>query len=91
MEPTREAESGDNADLTVLHARNFLDCVKSRQKPTADVEIGHRSTTCSLLANISWATGRRIEWDAEHERIKHDDEANSLLHYEYRTPWTLES
>jgi hypothetical protein len=62
----------------------------SRKRPTADVEIGHRSTTCSHLANISLATKSRIEWDAEREQITNNAQANEMLHYEYRKPWSLE-
>ena len=89
MEPMKEEATGANRNLTAAHARDFLDCVKSRAKPHADVEIGHRSTTMSLLANISLVTGRRLEWDAEEERITSPKEANDLLHYEYRKPWKL--
>jgi hypothetical protein len=88
MKPIRIEKS--EGDYTEQHARNFLDCVKSRKRPTADVEIGHRSTTFSHLANISLATRLRIEWDADRERITNDSEANEMLHYEYRKPWTLE-
>ena len=77
-------------DATARHARNFLDCLRSRQLPSCDVEIGHRSTTFSLLANISLATGLRLEWDAEHEKFTNNKEANNLLHYDYRKPWKLE-
>jgi predicted dehydrogenase len=72
------------------HTRNFLDCVKSREKPCADVEIGHRSTTMSHLANIALATESVIKWDAQRETITNNPQANHLLHYEYRRPWTLE-
>jgi hypothetical protein len=89
MEAIKEKAAGSNADLTALHARNFLDCVRSREEPNADVEIGHRSTTLSLLGNISLATGLRLEWDAATERITNDKAANELLHYDYRKPWTL--
>ena len=89
MEPMEDSDKGNNAQLTALHARNFLDCVKSREKPNADVEIGHRSTSFSLLANISLATKSRLEWDAEREVITNNEEANKLLHYEYREPWEL--
>ena len=82
--------AGTNAALTALHARNFLDCMRSRQQPSADVEIGHRSTSLSLMANISLAVGQRLEWDAQSERFTNSDEANQMLHYEYRDPWTLE-
>ncbi len=79
-----------NLSLTAQHARNFLDCMRSRKLPNCDVEIGHRSTTFSLLANISLATKMRLEWDATREKITNYPEANALLHYEYRKPWTLE-
>lgn len=87
----REPGSGkaDDGDLTVQHARNFVDCIKSRAKPNADVEIGHRSTTMSLLANIALASKSRLEWDAEKERVTNHAKANAMLHYEYREPWKL--
>jgi predicted dehydrogenase len=89
MEPLKVEDTGGNRDLTALHARNFLDCVKSREKPNADVEIGHRSTSFSLMANISLVTRSRLDWDAEQERFTNNEEANKLLHYEYRKPWKL--
>ncbi len=82
-------QGGNNHQLTVLHARNFLDCVKSRAKPNADIEVGHRSTTFTLLANISLQLGRRLEWDSAKEQFVNDNEANQLLHYEYRKPWAM--
>ncbi len=90
--PKRQPElmKADDGDLTVAHARNFVDCVRSRAKPNADVEIGHRSTTMSLLANIALATKSRLEWDANKERITNNSKANQLLQYQYRKPWSLE-
>ncbi|MBN2312006.1 MAG: gfo/Idh/MocA family oxidoreductase, partial [Candidatus Hydrogenedentes bacterium] len=87
MEPM-EAKSPDG-NLDVAHMRNFLDCIKSREKPNADVEEGHRSTVIAHLGNIALATRSRIDWDPEREVITNNEEANELLHYEYRKPWTL--
>jgi predicted dehydrogenase len=84
-----EKAVADDGDLTVQHARNFIDCIKSREKPNADVEIGHRSTSMSLLANIALATKQRLEWDAKKELVTNYPKANELLHYEYRKPWKL--
>ena len=84
------AVNATDGDLTVQHARNFINCVYSRKRPNADIEEGHRSTTFSLLANISLAVGARLEWDPENERIVSPKEANALLRYEYRSPWKLE-
>ena len=89
MEPLKVESGGGNLSITAQHARDFLDCVKSREKPNADVEEGHRSTTMSLLAKISHATRSRLEWDHVQERITNNEEANSMLHYEYRKPWKL--
>lgn len=79
----------NEGDVTVAHLRNFLDCVKSRRRPNADVEDGHRSTTIAHLGNIALETKSRIEWDSALERITNNEEANERLHYEYRPPWTL--
>ncbi len=89
MKPETIEGSGGNANLTELHARNFLDCMRTRAKPNADVEIGHRSTTFSLIANISLAVGQRLRWDPQRERFLDNEQANQLLHYEYRKPWKL--
>jgi len=87
MEP--EDVKSKDGDLTRQHMRNFLDCVKSGERPTCDVETGHRSTTFSHLGNIALATRSRIDWDAKNERVVNNDAANKLLHYEYRAPWKL--
>jgi Oxidoreductase family, C-terminal alpha/beta domain len=76
------------AELDNGHARNFLDCVKSRRRPNCDVEDGHRSTTYAHLANIALATRARLEWDAQAERFTNNDAANELLDYQYRKPWS---
>jgi predicted dehydrogenase len=76
-------------DATAEHAKNFIDCVRSRAKPAADVEIGHRSTIVPHLGNIAYRTGRKIRWDAEKEQIIDDAEAAILLGRKAREPWDL--
>jgi len=71
------------------HVRNFLDCMRSRQRPVSDVEIGHAATTVGHLGNIALRTGRAIHWDAANERILGDRDAGRLLTKPYRAPWTL--
>ncbi|HWB07920.1 MAG TPA: Gfo/Idh/MocA family oxidoreductase [Pirellulales bacterium] len=61
------------------HMQNWLDCIRSREVPVADVEIGHRSVTVCHLANIARAVGRELRWDAAKEQFAGDDEANRLL------------
>lgn len=90
MEPMEKTFEEGYAQHVRDHVRNFLDCIKTREKPRADVEIGHRSTSMALLANIALATESTVHWDPKRERIVNDPEANQLLHYEYRSPWTLD-
>ncbi len=71
------------------HHRNFLDCVKSRQLPICDVEIGHRTATACHLGNIAMRLGRAIRWDASAEKMIGDDEAQAMTSREYRKPWSL--
>ncbi len=87
IEP-KKIEAGSSGD-TVAHARNFLDCVKSRSLCNCDVETGHRSTTTTLLANIALQTKSHLEWDAKAERFTNNDSANKLLNYAYRPPYQL--
>lgn len=88
--PVRPTDkSVPEGDLTDQHVRNFLDCVKSRERCNCDTETGHRSTTFAHLTNIALATKSRIEWDPKEERIIKPREANEYLHYEYRKPWKL--
>ena len=82
-------DDGSSADSTGALIRNFLDCVKSRQTPLCPLEEGHRSTSFAHLANIALATRTRLNWDADREQFTNSAEANSLLHYEYRSPWEL--
>jgi len=74
-------------NITINMVRNFLDCVKSRQKGWCDLEEGHRSTTFAHLANIALATKTRLTWDPDKEKFTNSPEANKLLDYEYRKPW----
>jgi predicted dehydrogenase len=73
------------------HARNFLDCVRSRKQPSCDVELGHRATTAPLIANIAHRTKTHLQWDAKAERFTNSEAANKLLSYEYRKPYALPS
>ena len=71
------------------HMRNWIDCIKSRKKPVADVEIGHRSSTVCHLGNIARWLGRRVKWDPEKEEFIGDDEANTYLDRPRRKPYTM--
>ncbi len=61
------------------HTENWLECIKSRERTIADVEIGHRSTTLCHLGNIARWVGRKMTWDPVKEIFPGDEEANSHL------------
>jgi hypothetical protein len=71
----------------LAHARHFLDCIRNRQRPIADVEDGHQVTTACHLANLSMQLGRKLRWDPEKEEIIGDKEASARLVRPYRKPW----
>ncbi|MGH9657070.1 MAG: Gfo/Idh/MocA family protein, partial [Bryobacteraceae bacterium] len=71
-----------------VHARNFIDCVKSRQRPNADIETGHISTLHCHLGNIVARTGRAFAFDAKTETIPGDEAASRMVRREYRKHWS---
>ena len=73
------------------HHANWLDCIKSRELPICDVEIGHRSATVCHLGNIAARLGRKIRWDPAKEQIVGDEEAARMVSRPYRAPWALPS
>jgi predicted dehydrogenase len=71
------------------HLRNWFDCIKSRERPIADVEIGHRSAIICHLGNIARWLGRKLRWDPERELFPDDAEANAFLDRPMRKPYEL--
>ena len=88
-------ELEEKADIQIklpvsnAHAQNFLDCVRSREKPIADVEVAHRSTTICHLINIARWTYRELEWDPDKEMFVDDDDANTFISRPRRSPYEL--
>ncbi|MGO8690284.1 MAG: Gfo/Idh/MocA family protein [Thermoguttaceae bacterium] len=88
------AEEKKWSDQTALwqarwHMQNWLDCIRSRQKPVADVEIGHRSITVAHLVNITRRLQRRLHWDPAQEQFVGDEEANRLVDLPRRQGYEL--
>jgi predicted dehydrogenase len=79
-------KSGNNQNNA--HWANFLDCVKTRQKPASDIEICQRSTTTCLLANVSLRSKMRVDWDEKNWTVR-QPEARKFLSREDRKPWKL--
>jgi len=86
---TPPAVQEKGSDLDHAHIANFVECVKSRARPNADVEEGHRSATMCHLGNIATRLRRSLRWDAEKEICVGDAEATRALSRPYRKPWSL--
>ena len=71
------------------HEKRFLDSVKSRERPNADIELGRLSTTLCHLGNISHRLGRDVIFDPATETFGDDKVANAWLTKEYRSPYEL--
>lgn len=69
------------------HHGNWLDCILTRKETISNVEVAHRMCTLCLISHIAMKLPRRLYWDAQHERFKNDDEANSLLRRPQRFPY----
>jgi predicted dehydrogenase len=78
-----------HAEWIRRHIRNFLDCRLTRERPAADIEIGHRSTTLCHLANIAWRTRATLRFDGATETIADNPAASALLGREYRNGYKL--
>src|SRR5881394_3034121 len=72
------------------HMGNFFDCIRSRQQPICDAEIGHRSVSVCHLGVISIRLGRKLNWDPAREHFVNDSAADKWLVREQRKPWTYD-
>jgi predicted dehydrogenase len=84
-----QEEKGSYNDLG--HAQNFLDCMRTRAKPTADLEtVGHPSSILCHLGNCAWRAGRTLRFDPVNYQFVGDADANQYLTRPvYRRPWVL--
>ena len=72
------------------HKANFIQCIKNRKLPNADIEEGHRSAVLVHLGNIAYRVGgRKLHFDKATERFRTDKDANALIKREYRAPFVI--
>lgn len=70
------------------HWANFLECIRTREKPTSDIELCQRSTTTCLLGNVALRSKLRVDFDPQKMTVA-QAEAKKYLTREYRKPWKL--
>ena len=82
LEPT-------DTDPTERHRRNWRRCIKTRERPVMDVEIGVKVIALPIIANIAYRLGRPLTFDPKTWRFIGDAEANRFVDEPYRQPWNL--
>jgi predicted dehydrogenase len=87
VEMRRRARTDET--IRAAHARDFLDCIKSRKPPVENLDVGHHVSAVAMLGNVALRSKSRIEWDANASRVVGNEQANALLSRPYRAPWKL--
>lgn len=83
--PPRRGPGGD----LEKHVANFIDCVKTRKLPNADIAIAANTAKVAHLGNVAFLTGRKVYWDAENSQFLNDEKANQMIKPEYHNQWKL--
>jgi predicted dehydrogenase len=89
--PGPHASVPDSPMMDLDQFRNWVAAIRSRTSNdlNAGIDEGHLSSTLAHLANIAYATGRTLQFDAKQERFRGDEEANSMLTGSYRPPYVM--
>ena len=74
---------------TPLHTKYFVDNVRARKDPAANIDVGVRATAIACMGNVAYWTGRKLTWDDAQWQFPGDAEANKYLLRPYRKPWDL--
>lgn len=88
VEETVESPKNEH-QVVADHVKMFLDCVRTRREPVANIELGQRATVPGHLMNVAWKLGRRVKWDGAKQEFVNDPEAAAMLTKKYREPWAL--
>jgi hypothetical protein len=82
-------QAGRFSSSNTGHIANFIECIRSRNEPNADIEKLHYSTLLCHYGNIAYRTGRKLTVDPATEGFVNDEAANALVKRSYRTPWAV--
>ena len=79
--PTYKGQGGIYGD--------FIQCVKTRERPFRDIELAVNTAVLSHMGNIAYALERSLKWDPAKQEFPGDEEANRFLDRARREPWQL--
>lgn len=91
--PRMEGIALQPADMQdhIKHVKNFVECMKTRQRPVCDIEFGRNSAVLAHMGNIALRTGNKLWWNDGEKNFGTDTAANAFLKPEYRAPWKFPS
>jgi len=69
------------------HEREWLDCIKTREQPSCNVNYHYKVDLALTLANLAYKLGRSVRFDPQTEKIVGDEEAAKRARPVYRDPW----
>ena len=81
-----EVQRFNNGNMA--HWENFIECIRTRQRPISDIETCQRSTTTCLLGNVALRSRLRVDWDSQRWTTE-QPEARKFLSYPARDPWKI--
>ena len=68
---------------------DFIECVKTRERPFRDIELAVNTVNLSHLGTVAYRLQRSLKWDVARQEFPGDDEANRFLDVARREPWQL--
>jgi hypothetical protein len=82
-------ENPQMSPMNIPHWKNWLECIRTRQKPTSEIETCVRSSAVCILANVAMRSKLRLDWDENNWTVA-QAAAKQMLKAKYRAPWKLE-
>jgi predicted dehydrogenase len=89
LQPAAYEKDAQMSQMNVPHWKNFLECIRTRQKPISDIETCVRSSTVCILANLSLRHKTWLDWDEKNWTVR-QEAVKPFLKTRYREPWKLE-
>ncbi len=83
------ADKSEYASVSHEHIRNWVSCMRTREKTVAPLAVGHRAMTICHLINICRELGRQLQWDPVKEEFVGDAQANALRSRARRSGYEL--
>jgi len=89
LQPMTFEKDPEMGAMNVPHWKNWMECIKTRQKPISEIETCVRSSTACILGNLSMRFKTWLDWDEQNWTVR-QDAVKPYLKARYREPWKLE-